>query len=37
MAAGMGYYGTYRIKTSSSAADVRYYATDYVFEGGGVL
>ena len=37
MAAGMGHYGTYRIKTSSSAADVRYYATDYVFEGGGVL
>lgn len=37
MAMGQGYYGTYRIKTSSNSSDVRYYATDYVFEGGGVL
>jgi hypothetical protein len=37
MASGMGHYGTYRIKTSSSTCDTRYYATDYVFEGGGVL
>lgn len=33
----MGHYGTYRIRTSSKSADVRYYATDYLFEGGGVL
>jgi len=37
MASGMGYYGTFRIKTSSQTSDIRYYATDYVFEGGGVL
>jgi hypothetical protein len=37
MAAGMGYYGTFRIKTSSKTSDIRYYATDYVFEAGGVL
>jgi hypothetical protein len=37
MATGMGHYGAFRVKTSSSAADVRYYATDYVFEAGGVL
>jgi len=37
MAAGMGYYGTFRIKTSSLTSDIRYYATDYVFEAGGVL
>jgi hypothetical protein len=37
MASGMGYYGTFRIKTSSKTSDIRYYATDYVFEGGGVL
>ena len=33
----MGHYGTYRIKTASAGADVRYYSTDYVYEGGGVL
>lgn len=37
MAAGMGYYGSFRIRTSSLSSDIRYYATDYVFEGGGVL
>jgi hypothetical protein len=37
MASGMGYYGTFRIRTSSKTSDIRYYATDYVFEGGGVL
>jgi len=37
MASGMGYYGTFRIRTSSNSADIRYYATDYVFESGGVL
>lgn len=37
MASGMGYYGTFRIKTSSKTSDIRYYATDYVFESGGVL
>lgn len=37
MATGMGYYGTFRIKTSSKTSDVRYYATDYVLEAGGVL
>jgi len=37
MAAGMGYYGSFRIRTSSMTSDLRYYATDYVFEGGGVL
>ena len=33
----LGHYGAYRIKTSSSSADVRYYSTDYVYEGGGIL
>ena len=33
----IGHYGSYRIRTSSNNADVRYYSTDYVFEGGGVL
>jgi hypothetical protein len=37
MAGNMGYYGSYRIRTTSATADIRYYATDYVFEGGGVL
>ena len=37
MASGMGYYGTFRIRTSSLTSDIRYYATDYVFEAGGVL
>ena len=37
MATGMGHYGTFRIKTSSKTSDIRYYATDYVFEGGGIL
>lgn len=37
MASGMGHYGSYRIKTSSKTSDIRYYATDYVLEGGGVL
>jgi hypothetical protein len=37
MASGMGYYGTFRIRTSSKTSDIRYYATDYVFEGGGIL
>jgi hypothetical protein len=36
-AARMGHYGTYRIRTASSSADVRYYSTDYVYEGGGIL
>lgn len=33
----MGHYGSYRIKTASYGADVRYYSTDYVYEGGGIL
>lgn len=33
----MGHYASYRIKTSSKSSDIRYYATDYVFEAGGVL
>jgi hypothetical protein len=33
----IGHYGTFRIKTASNFADVRYYSTDYVFEPGGVL
>jgi hypothetical protein len=37
MASGMGYYGSFRIKTSTKNSSVRYYATDYVLEGGGVL
>ena len=37
MASGMGYYGSYRIKTSSAITDIRYYSTTYVFEPGGVL
>lgn len=37
MATGMAHYGSFRIKTSSKTSDVRYYATDYVMEGGGVL
>ena len=37
MASGMGHYGSYRIKTSSKTSDIRYYATDYVLEAGGVL
>lgn len=36
-AATMGHYGSYRIKTASAFADVRYYSTDYVYEGGGIL
>lgn len=35
--AGMGHYGACRLRTSSKYADIRYYATDYVFEAGGVL
>ena len=37
MASGMGHYGAFRIKTSTRDSSVRYYATDYVLEGGGVL
>lgn len=37
MASGLGYYGSYRIKTSSAFTDIRYYSTTYVFEPGGVL
>lgn len=33
----IGHYGTFRLKTASNSADVRYYSTDYVFEPGGVL
>ena len=36
-ASGMGYYGSYRLKTASKSSDIRYYATDYVMEAGGVL
>ena len=34
---GMGHYGANRVRTSSNVADIRYYATDYVYEAGGVL
>ena len=37
MASGLGYYGSYRIKTSSAITDIRYYSTTYVFEPGSVL
>ena len=37
MASGMGHYGSYRIKTSSKSSDIRYYATDYIMEAGGVM
>lgn len=37
MASGISYYGSYRIKTSSKVADVRYYSTTYVFEQGGLF
>ena len=37
LASGMGHYGAFRVSTSSTAADIRYYATNYVFEPGGVL
>ena len=37
MASGLGYYGSYRIKTSSAVTDIRYYSTTYVFEPGSVL
>ena len=37
LATGIGHYGALRVSTSSTAADIRYYATDYVFEPGGIL
>ena len=37
LATGIGHYGALRVSTSSIAADIRYYATDYVFEPGGIL
>ena len=37
LASGLGYYGSYRIKTSSAITDIRYYSTTYVFEPGSVL
>ena len=37
MAAGMGYYATMRLKTVSTAADVRFYSIDYVYEAGSIL
>jgi hypothetical protein len=37
LASGLGYYGAYRIKTSSAITDIRYYSTTYVFEPGGVV
>ena len=37
MASGLGYYGSYRLKTTSAITDIRYYSTTYVFEPGGVL
>lgn len=37
LASGLGYYGAYRIKTSSAITDIRYYSTTYVFEPGSVL
>lgn len=37
LATGIGYYGAFRVSTSSTSADIRYYATNYVFEAGGVL
>lgn len=37
MASGMGHYGSFRIKTATKNSSVRYYATDYILEGGGVL
>ncbi len=37
MAAGMGYYASMRLKTASTAADVRFYSIDYVYEAGGIL
>ena len=36
-ATGMGHYGTYRVRTSSNGADIRFYSLDYNLEGGGVL
>lgn len=36
-AMGIGHYASYRIRTSSNKADIRYYSTDYVFESGGIL
>ena len=37
MASGISYYGSYRIKTSTKIADIRYYSTTYVFEQGGLF
>ena len=37
MAGGISYYGSYRIKTLSDVADIRYYSTTYVFEPGGLF
>ena len=37
MAAGMGHYASMRLKTASTAADVRFYSIDYVYEAGGIL
>lgn len=36
-AGGIGHYGAFRIKTASMNSTIRYYATDYVYESGGVL
>jgi hypothetical protein len=36
-AGGVGYYGSFRIRTASKESDIRYYATGYVYEVGGVL
>ena len=36
-AQGIGYYASYRIKTSSNKSDIRYYATDYLLEAGGTI
>ena len=34
---GLGHYGSYQIKTVSKSSDIRFYAIDYVIEGGGIL
>jgi len=36
-AQGIGYYASYRIRTSSNKSDIRYYATDYLLEAGGTI
>ena len=37
MATGMAHYGSYQVLTASASSDIRFYAIDYVLEGGGVL